>query len=72
MNGICIHSGLAVFLLFAIFIVWKYLLPRKFGDVHGEHYIIDSLNAIYQKRWKVSIMASGGELQSIRLHKVER
>ena len=26
--------------------VWKYLLPRKFGDVHGEHYIIDSLNDI--------------------------
>ena len=52
--------------------VWKYLLPRKFGDVHGEHYIIESLNAIYQRRWKVSILASGGEHQSIRLHKVER
>ena len=39
--------------------------------VHGEHYVVHSLNAIYQRRWEVSILASGGEHQSISLHQCE-
>ena len=39
--------------------------------MHGEHYVVHSLNAIYQRRWEVSILASGGEHQSISLHQCE-
>ena len=40
--------------------------------MYGEHNVIYSLNAIYQRKWEVSILASGGEHQSISLHQGER
>ena len=40
--------------------------------MYGEHNVIYSLNAIYRRKWEVSILASGGEHQSISLHKGER
>ena len=36
--------------------------------MYGEHNVIYSLNAIYRRKWEVSILASGGEHQSISLH----
>ena len=39
--------------------------------MYGEHNVIYSLNAIYQRKWEVSILASGGEHQSISLHQCE-